>query len=114
LQNIQGQPLGNPRLLRFSTGKRHKMWRKNCVAIGLSSGFLEPLESTSIYLIMRAALNFVQLLPNRAHCQASEDEYNRLMDIEYENIRDFIVMHYCTSQRTDSFFWQSWRHRAHP
>jgi tryptophan halogenase len=114
LQNIQGEPLGNPRLLRFSTGKREKMWRKNCVAIGLSSGFLEPLESTSIYLIMRAALNFVQLLPNRVHCQATEDEYNRLMDIEYENIRDFIVMHYCTSQRDDSPFWQSWRDRPIP
>jgi tryptophan 7-halogenase len=114
LQNIQGEPLGNPRFLRFRTGKREKMWRKNCVAIGLSSGFLEPLESTSIYLIMRAALNFVQLLPDRVHCQATEDEYNRLMDIEYENIRDFIVMHYCTSQRDDSPFWQSWRHRPIP
>jgi tryptophan 7-halogenase len=114
LQNIQGEPLGKPRFIRFSTGKREKMWRKNCVAIGLSSGFLEPLESTSIYLIMRAALNFVQLLPNRVHCQATEDEYNRLMDIEYENIRDFIVMHYCTSQRDDSPFWQSWRHRPIP
>jgi tryptophan halogenase len=63
---------------------------------------------------MRAALNFVQLLPNRVHCQATEDEYNRLMDIEYENIRDFIVMHYCTSQRDDSPFWRSWRHRPIP
>jgi tryptophan 7-halogenase len=80
LRNIQGEPLGNPRILRFRTRKREKMWRKNCVAIGPSSGFLEPLESTSIYLIMRAALNFVQLLPNRVHCQATEDEYNRLMD----------------------------------
>jgi tryptophan 7-halogenase len=114
LRNIQGEPLGNPRLLRFCTGKRDQMWRKNCVAIGLASGFLEPLESTSIYLIMRAALNFVQLLPNRVHCPATQDEYNRLMDLEYENIRDFIVMHYCTSQRDDSPFWRSWRHRPIP
>jgi len=114
LKKITGAPLGDPRLLRFRTGKREKMWHRNCVAIGLSSGFLEPLESTSIYLIMRAALNLVQLLPGRDHCQATEDEYNRLMDIEYENIRDFIVMHYCTSRRDDSPFWQSWRSRLIP
>ncbi|WAJ72366.1 tryptophan halogenase family protein [Catenovulum adriaticum] len=103
-----------PRLIRFKTGKRNKMWHKNCVAIGLSGGFLEPLESTSIYLIMRAALNFVQALPDKNLHQPSIDEYNRLMDNEYLNIRDFIVLHYCTSKRTDSEFWQMWQHLPIP
>lgn len=103
-----------PKLIRFNTGKRDRMWHKNCIAIGLSGGFLEPLESTSIYLIMRAALNFVQALPDKNLHQASIDEYNRLMDNEYLNIRDFIVLHYCTSKRTDSDFWQMWQHLAIP
>lgn len=114
LQNIQGRAINTPRLLRFTTGKRDKMWQHNCVAIGLSSGFLEPLESTSIYLIMRGVLNFLKLLPNRQHNQATVNEYNRLMDIEYHNIRDFIVMHYCLSDRTDSAFWQDWQSREIP
>lgn len=107
LANLSEPSITVPRNIKFNTGKRAKMWHKNCVAIGLSSGFLEPLESTSIYLIMRAALNLIKLLPDQQHCEATVSEYNRLMDIEYEQIRDFIVMHYCTSQRSDSSFWQA-------
>ena len=103
-----------PRILRFSTGVRQKSWHKNCVAIGLSAGFLEPLESTSIYLIMRGALNLAQLLPNQDFAHANEDEYNRIMAMEYECLRDFIVLHYCTSKRTDSPFWNDWQTRAIP
>lgn len=114
VKNVKGKLLLEPRTIRFTTGKREKMWHKNCVAIGLSSGFLEPLESTSIYLIMRAALNFIGMLPNEELSQATQDEYNRLMDVEYECLRDFIVAHYCTSQRSDSEFWRSWKERAIP
>ena len=114
LGSIPGKPLSEPRHLGFKTGKREKMWHRNCIAIGLSSGFLEPLESTSIYLIMRAALTFVGLLPRHPLCAQSCREFNRLMDLEYENIRDFIVLHYCTSRRDDSDFWRSWRNREIP
>jgi tryptophan halogenase len=114
INNIEGKPIKDPRIIRFPTGKCEKMWHKNCAAIGLSSGFIEPLESTSIYLIMRAALNLVKLLPNSQLCEATQNEFNRLMDIEYESIRDFIVMHYCTTQRKDSPFWRSWKDRPIP
>jgi tryptophan halogenase len=114
LKNLKGKALTEPRTIKFTTGKRKKMWHKNCVAIGLSSGFLEPLESTSIYLIMRAALNFATMLPNQSLAQETEQEYNRLMDLEYQCLRDFIVTHYCTSKRTDSKFWQDWQSRKIP
>ena len=114
LNNLTGKALTEPRTIKFTTGKRKKMWHKNCVAIGLSSGFLEPLESTSIYLIMRAALNFSTMLPNKDLAVSTEQEYNRLMDLEYQCLRDFVVTHYCTSQRTDSAFWQDWQTREIP
>ena len=103
-----------PRFLSFTTGKRDKIWYKNCLAVGLSSGFLEPLESTSIYLIMKTMLNFVQNMPNQKLYQAPIDEFNRLIDDEYIAIRDFIVLHYCTTKRTDSPFWQMWQHLEIP
>jgi tryptophan halogenase len=104
----------DPRLIRFATGKRREMWSHNCVAIGLSAGFLEPLESTGLYLIMRAILNFAKLLPQRTPCPYTRAEFNRLMDAEYEHIRDFVVLHYCTSQRKDSAFWRDWQQRDIP
>lgn len=112
--NIAEPLTTDPRLIRFATGKRQVMWSRNCVAIGLSAGFLEPLESTGLYLIMRAILNFVKLLPNRTLCPYTRAEFNRLMDTEFENIRDFIVVHYCTSHRNDSPFWRSWQEREIP
>lgn len=114
MTSVEGELLTEPRTISFTTGKRKKMWEKNCVAIGLSSGFLEPLESTSIYLIMRAALNFVSMLPNKALAIETQSEYNRLMDIEYSCLRDFIVLHYSLSERSDSEFWRSWRTRPIP
>lgn len=109
-KNVVGKPINDPRVIHFTTGKRNKVWYKNCLAVGLSSGFLEPLESTSIHLIVKAMLNFVQSIPSKNLPQATIDEYNRLMDIEYESIRDFIVLHYCTSARKDSDFWRMWQH----
>jgi tryptophan 7-halogenase len=104
--NLEGELLNEPRLLRFTTGKRKKIWNKNCLALGLSSGFLEPLESTSIHLIMKAVINFTKMLPSKSYSIATEREFNRVMTAEYECIRDFIVLHYCTTQRDDTEFWR--------
>jgi tryptophan 7-halogenase len=109
LDNIDTAPIATPRIINFRTGKRKVFWHKNCLAVGLSSGFLEPLESTSIYLAMKAILNFSQMLPNNQIEQVTIDEFNRLMDVEYECIRDFILLHYCVTQRTDSAFWRNWQ-----
>ncbi len=109
IDNLGSNPCNDPRFIHFCTGKRKKIWNKNCLAVGLSSGFLEPLESTSIYLAMKGILNFVQLFPNSLLASVTINEYNRLMDLEYECIRDFIVLHYCISQRTDSKFWRYWK-----
>lgn len=114
LSNLEGPTVNDPLFIKFVTGKRQKIWHQNCLAVGLSSGFLEPLESTSIYLIMKAMLNFVQMLPQQQLYQASIDEFNRLMDIEFECIRDFIVLHYCATRRNDSEFWQWWQQAAIP
>jgi len=103
-----------PKKIKFITGKRDKIWSKNCLAVGLSSGFLEPLESTSIYLIMRTMLNFVQSLPTQSLMPATIKEFNRRIDHEYLCIRDFIVLHYCESKREDSAFWRSWQQREIP
>lgn len=111
---IEGEVLTDYRVIEFTTGKREKIWYKNCLAVGLSSGFLEPLESTSIHLIIKAMLNFVQILPDKNTHEATINEFNRLIDIEYESVRDFIVMHYCTSARDDSEFWRMWKNKPIP
>lgn len=107
-QNLMGDVIGEPRFVHFLTGKRKKFWNKNCVAVGLASGFLEPLESTSIHLAMKAIIKFVELLPVSVYdCLATANEYNRILDAEYRSIRDFIILHYCTTKRTDTEFWQA-------
>ena len=108
-KHVIGKKITESRVIKFTTGKRDKIWFKNCLAVGLSSGFLEPLESTSIHLIMKSMLNFVQTLPDKNLNAATINEFNRLMDIEYACIRDFIVLHYCVSIRTDSNFWKMWQ-----
>lgn len=105
-RNLQGELLTQPRLLRFTTGKRKQLWNKNCVAVGLASGFLEPLESTSIHLAMKAILKFVEMLPCGQGDEFTRAEYNRVMAAEYLSIRDFIILHYCTTQRSDTDFWR--------
>lgn len=104
--NLDGAPLADPRPVRFQPGKRLKAWEKNVVAIGLSSGFLEPLESTSIHLIQTGILRLVALLPHSGFSDADRDQYNRLGDFEFRDVRDFIIAHYKVTEREDTPFWR--------
>jgi tryptophan halogenase len=110
LSNLTGAPLAEPNFLRFTPGRRLQSWNKNCVAIGLASGFLEPLESTSIYLIQVAILKLLEFFPQTTHSPVKQYEFNRQIKNEYEKVRDFIVLHYHLNRRTDS---ELWKHCAH-
>ncbi|MDV6332934.1 tryptophan halogenase family protein [Asticcacaulis sp. 201] len=114
MENLDGEALDTPRQLRFTTGRRKAAWVKNCVAIGLSSGFLEPLESTSIQMIESGVGSLIELFPDLTFKPRLIAEYNRRAAIWYENVRDFIILHYKISQRDDSEFWQYCRNMAIP
>ncbi|HJP70064.1 MAG TPA: tryptophan halogenase family protein [Sphingomicrobium sp.] len=102
---VEGEPIAEPRVLKFKAGRRRRSWVRNCVGIGLSSGFLEPLESTSIYLIQAAITALVELFPNPNVSAVDRDEFNRLIDLEYDRIRDFLILHYHATQRSETPFW---------
>ena len=109
MDQLEGAALAPPNRLRFMTGKRKLQWNRNCVAIGLSSGFLEPLESTSIHLIQAAIGYLLDVFPTGEWDPADAAEFNRTMDMEYERIRDFLVLHYHATSRDDSEFWNHCR-----
>jgi tryptophan halogenase len=107
--NLEGEMVTEPRPIKFQTGTRRRHWVKNCVAVGLSSGFMEPLESTSIHLIQRSIVRFMQMFPSDGVRQPDIDEFNNQMKFEIENIRDFIILHYHVTNRTDTPFWRHCR-----
>ena len=115
LSRLDGKPQADPRGLRFKACKRHKAWNRNVIALGLASGFLEPLESTSIYLVQMGIAFMLALMPDRAEIDpALATEYDRVMDVEYDRIRDFLILHYRATERDDAEIWRYVRAMAIP
>lgn len=113
MDTVEGAPIADPRTIHFTTGMRAKAWDKNVVALGLASGFLEPLESTSIHLVQNGIARLLSHFPDRRFAQVNTDTYNRRIAYDYERIRDFIILHYTANQR-DEPFWRMVREMALP
>jgi tryptophan halogenase len=114
MANLDSKPLAEPRKISFETGRTTQQWHKNVVAIGLSSGFLEPLESTSIHLIQSGIVRLLKMFPNQGISDALIASYNAESKTEFETIRDFIVLHYHVNERDDSDFWRDMRNLTIP
>jgi tryptophan halogenase len=109
LRDVEGKAIIQPRVIKFRTGRRRQVWSKNVLALGLASGFVEPLESTSIHLIMTGVTRLIHLFPFAGVTQSFVDQYNDEARVELEKIRDFIVLHYHVTERDDSPFWRECR-----
>jgi tryptophan halogenase len=114
LTAVSEKPLADPRFLRFVTGRRKLFWNGNCIALGLASGFLEPLESTSIHLVMSGLYKLLEHFPTMDFAQSNIDSYNNELIAEVERVRDFIVLHYCLTQRNDAPLWLQCRRMTLP
>jgi tryptophan halogenase len=114
LQSIDGAPLASPNRIKFTPGRRREVWVKNCIAVGLASGFIEPLESTNIHLIQSAIFRLLLYFPDRNFNQIEIDSYNREADREIENIRDFVMLHYKVTEREDTPFWKYCKYMSVP
>ena len=106
MRSLDSACIDAPRVIAFTTGHRREVWKSNCLSLGLASGFVEPLEATSIHLIARGMDFFLRYFPDRDCDPALIREYNRRMVADYEEVRDFLVLHYSATQRDDSPFWQ--------
>lgn len=114
MNNLDGPALADPKQLFFKTGRRNQFWKNNVVAIGLSAGFLEPLESTSIHLIQEGITNLIELFPVDENTELDAREYNERMSLQYERVRDFLLLHYVANERDDSDMWRYFRSMALP
>lgn len=106
LQGVDGRLLNEPRVIPFVTGRREKIWHNNCLALGLASGFLEPLESTAIHLAYKTLIHFITHFPDRDFEPSTEQLFNRKINTDFQEVRDFIILHYYTAQRDDTEFWR--------
>jgi tryptophan halogenase len=114
MHNLDTKPLADPKHIKFQTGRTSKQWHKNVIAVGLASGFLEPLESTSIHLIQSAVVRLLKIFPHDGITESAINTYNAESKTEYETIRDFIILHYYVNERTDSDFWCDMRNLPIP
>lgn len=114
LETLDTAPNSDPRVLRFQTGRRQKFWHKNCLALGLAAGFMEPLESTSLHLVQSGIRRFLALFPDANCASVLVDKYNSLTAEEYRNIRDFLILHYCTTRRTEGEIWTHYQNMPIP
>lgn len=114
MNNLDGAARSDGFFLKFTPGRRHRAWVKNVVAIGLSGGFIEPLESTAIHIIQNTILRLVHHFPNRSFDQRVTDDFNRKTAFEYDDIRDFIIAHYKVTEREDTPFWRDVKHMSIP
>ncbi len=114
MENLDGKALGDPRQLRFVTGRRKVFWKHNCVALGLAGGFLEPLESTSIHMVQSAIERIIMLFPHTGHNERLIEQYNRVATQEYDYVRDFIILHYHANERHGEAFWDYCRNMSVP
>jgi tryptophan halogenase len=106
LNSVSGKLINEPKIIPFVTGKRKKIWHNNCLALGLAAGFVEPLESTAIHLVYKTLVHFIKHFPDSDFDSHNEQTFNQKIDADYQEIRDFIILHYCTSERDDSDFWR--------